>query len=234
MPSSGRSRACTSPTRTSAFPMPCRSSSARVSSAASSVASIATTSRTRRARSAVMVPGPEPTSSRRSAGRRCGSRYAALFEAVRARCDFSTLSAWPWVYVIDRIAASAVDPDAGRRVRDQVVEPKVEHPAEGHQRGQSRVQRRPRSGLALLELLVRVRRDPGQVRGPLLAEATLLARTLEAEPDVTTELLPGRLCSSYGHGPIVPARPDWQDHLGMVIPRLESAGCGQRRVRGRC
>ena len=95
--SSGRSSACTSPTRTSAFEMPCRSSSARVSAAASSVASTATTSRTRRARSAVMVPGPEPTSRSRSLDRSRGSRYAALFAAVRARCDLSTLSAWPWV-----------------------------------------------------------------------------------------------------------------------------------------
>jgi hypothetical protein len=31
---------------------------------------------------------------------RCGSRYAAEFSAVRQRCERSTDSWWPWVYVL--------------------------------------------------------------------------------------------------------------------------------------
>ena len=49
------------------------------------------------ARSAVIVPGPEPTSSSRWPGARCGSRYAAELAAVRLRWDRSTDSEWPWV-----------------------------------------------------------------------------------------------------------------------------------------
>jgi hypothetical protein len=36
------------------------------------------------------------------------------------------------------------------------------------------------------------------VRGPLLAESSALTRTLQAEPDLSSELLPGRF-SSWGH-----------------------------------
>ena len=50
-----------------------------------------------RARSMVMVPGPQPTSSRSCPGARWGRRYAAELAAVRQRCERRTLSWWPWV-----------------------------------------------------------------------------------------------------------------------------------------
>ncbi len=47
---------------------------------------------TRSARSAVIVPGPQPTSSSARPGARCGRRYAAEFSADRQVCERSTLS----------------------------------------------------------------------------------------------------------------------------------------------
>ena len=52
---------------------------------------------TRRPISAVIVPGPHPTSSRLMPGCSHGSRYAAEFAAVRQRCELSTLSWCPCV-----------------------------------------------------------------------------------------------------------------------------------------
>ena len=87
----------------------------------------------------------------------------------------------------------------GAGVRDQVLEPQLEDLAERHQRGQPWVQRRAGPRLALLELLVRVRRDARQVRGPLLAQPPPLACSLQAHPDLATELVPGRLSTSRCH-----------------------------------
>jgi hypothetical protein len=50
-----------------------------------------------RARSSVMLPGPQPMSRRSSPGCSDGSRYAAEFSAVRHRCERNTLSWWPCV-----------------------------------------------------------------------------------------------------------------------------------------
>ena len=47
---------------------------------------------TRAARSTVIVPGPQPTSSTRASAGKRASRYPAEFSAVRQRCDRSTLS----------------------------------------------------------------------------------------------------------------------------------------------
>ena len=70
---------------------PCTPASARTSSAAA-VASRAVTppGATAAARSAVIVPGPAPTSSRLMPGRSAGSRYAAEFSAVRQRWERRT------------------------------------------------------------------------------------------------------------------------------------------------
>src|SRR3954463_16503221 len=83
-----------------------------------------------------------------------------------------------------------------RRVGQQVLQAELQHPAQREQRGQAWVERRPRPRLALLELLIGVRRDAGEVGGPLLARAPSLTGALEPDPDVTAELLPGRFCSS--------------------------------------
>jgi hypothetical protein len=56
-----------------------------------------TTEATRPARSAVMLPGPHPTSSSVLSARRCGGRSAHEFSAVRHRCERSTGSEWPCV-----------------------------------------------------------------------------------------------------------------------------------------
>ncbi len=53
---------------------PRRSASARARSSSPGPISVAVTWATRAARSAVMVPGPQPTSSRVASGVRCGSR----------------------------------------------------------------------------------------------------------------------------------------------------------------
>ena len=50
---------------------------------------------TRAARSTVIVPGPQPTSSTRAPGASWPSRYPAEFSAVRHWCERSTLSWWP-------------------------------------------------------------------------------------------------------------------------------------------
>ncbi len=39
-----------------------------------------------------MVPGPQPTSSMRASRRRCGSKNAAEFSAVRDECERRTAS----------------------------------------------------------------------------------------------------------------------------------------------
>jgi hypothetical protein len=83
------------------------------------------------------------------------------------------------------------------------VELQVEDLAEGDESGEPRIERGPRPGLALLELLVGVRRDAREVGGPLLTEPLPLSSALQADPDLTPEVFPGRYPSSYGHGPIV-------------------------------
>ena len=71
----------------STFAMPRFANSFLARDSASSFISTAVTTpgATRPARSAVMVPGPHPTSSRVMPSRRYGDRYAAEFSAVRHR-----------------------------------------------------------------------------------------------------------------------------------------------------
>ena len=89
--------------RGAAYASPTTNSAGEPSARAFSMTSAAASSPTTRpgarrsANSAVIVPGPQPTSSRASPGPRCGSRYAAEFAIVRQVCDFSTLSWWPCV-----------------------------------------------------------------------------------------------------------------------------------------
>src|SRR5690349_12928183 len=109
-------------------------------------------------------------------------------------------------------------------VRHEVLQPDLEHPAQGQQRREAWVERRARARLALLELLIGVRRDPGQVRGPLLAQPPAFSRLLEPHPDLPAELLPGgRLTTTlttslHRHAPILLIHSS-----RMVIPMWQFA-----------
>src|SRR4051794_29218170 len=115
------SRSCTSPTMKSTFVTPRRAISSRASLSASSVCSSAVTrpGATSAARSAVMVPGPQPTSSNHCPGCSLGNRYAAELSAVRHRCERSTDSWCPCRYspamdvTLDEAASPAVLPPNG-------------------------------------------------------------------------------------------------------------------------
>src|SRR4051812_33849215 len=115
------SRSCTSPTMKSTLMTPRRAISSRASVSASSVCSSAVTrpGATSAARSAVMVPGPQPTSSNHCPGCSLGSRYAAELSAVRQRCERSTDSWCPCRYspamdvTLDEAASAAVLPPDG-------------------------------------------------------------------------------------------------------------------------
>ena len=50
------------------------------------------------AKSHVMLPGPQPTSSTETPGVRCGITKAAEFSAVREAWARTTDSWWPWLY----------------------------------------------------------------------------------------------------------------------------------------
>ena len=70
------------------------------------------------ARSRVIVPGPHPTSSTACPGRRCGSRYAAEFSAVRQRVrPQHALVVTVRVGVVGAHAASVDGPDRARGSR---------------------------------------------------------------------------------------------------------------------
>src|SRR5690606_28480986 len=60
--------------------------------------SVAVTRATRPAKSAVIVPGPAPTSRSVAPSCRCGARYAAEFAIVRLLCERRTEKWCPWVY----------------------------------------------------------------------------------------------------------------------------------------
>src|SRR5215213_3908174 len=88
----------TSPTVNVRFARPCVSDASAITSADESMATTDPSGATRSAISAVMVPGPHPTSSTRRPRCRCGARYAAEFSIVRQECERSTLSWCPCVY----------------------------------------------------------------------------------------------------------------------------------------
>src|SRR5262249_21313886 len=119
---------------------------------------------------------------------------------------------------------------AGRgRLGKQLRERQPEHLTQCHQRRQPGVEGCARAGLPLLQLLVGVRRDAGEVGGPLLTQALLLARPLQAYADVAAVLLPGRSPRLSGHAPIVvaPCRrmaiPVWESADGPPAPVDNSA-----------
>src|SRR5690349_21923783 len=113
---------------------------------------------------------------------------------------------------------SALQRTQGRRLGEQLCQRQLEHLAQRDERGQPGVERRARTGLALLQLLVGVAGDPGEVGSALLAQAALLARALQAYADVSAVLLPGRSLPLSCHAPIVVA-----GRRGAVIPVWESA-----------
>ena len=123
-------------------------------------------------------------------------------------------------YATGGTSRSALQTEAGRGIRDQVLEPQVEDLAQRHQRGQPGVQRRSRARLTLLELLVGVRRDARQMGGPLLAESRLsrarCRRSPISRPNSSQVGTPRRAATlRLSRSPTTR-----DDHLRMVIRRL--------------